>query len=348
MRSAASRPVTRRRAEGMTGIGHSRPGGRLLSLSLVLLTSRALGAAPCPPAAEVAGDMELVEQVGQELGRRGIAVGAPASLECNAVLATVTRGDSTLHVVIDDQGRRSERDVGSLDAAVALIESWARTDLPDLLLSRQATPRKVTPPPLVVTDLSSPLPSSFTLALAVDVALSDDGANWGGAAFSGCAAYGPVCALFTARWSVSSVRSLHPEHRTDLDALLGVRVPLRWGLFTLGPSLSVGVGWLRSSRAAFELEKECSGGPDDVCVGTEIPAATANATSLRTEAGVLLSLSPTEHVGVDFTIGLTVAPLSKDHLLPDDALTLPEPVIPLSGEPRWALRTALGVHWSGP
>jgi hypothetical protein len=69
----------------------------------------------------------------------------------------------------------------------------------------------VSPPPLVPSESVGPAPSSFTLALAVDVALSDDGGNWAGAAFSGCATYGPICALFTARGSTSSVRSLHPE-----------------------------------------------------------------------------------------------------------------------------------------
>ncbi len=294
--------------------------------------------------------MELVEQMGTELARRGIAVNELAiGSDCVPVRATISPGDHTLLVtIVDAQGRRSEREVGSLEAAAALVESWARTDVPDPLLSRRATPRRVTPPPLVPSEPAGPLPSSYTLGLAVDVALSDDGANWGGAMLSGCATYGPICALFTARWSVSSVRSLHPEHRTEMSALLGARLPLTFGVFTLAPSLSVGMGWLRASRDAFELGNDCSEQPDDVCVGTEIAASTANTTSLRTEAAVLLSLSPTDQVGVDFTLGFTWAPLSKRHLLPDDALTLPDPVIPLAGEPRWALRTALGVHWSGP
>jgi hypothetical protein len=118
-------------------------------------------------------------------------------------------------------------------------------------------------------------------------------------------------------------------------------------VFTLAPSVTVGMGWLRASREAFALESHCDASAD-VCVRTEIAEATANATSLRTEAALLLSISPVEKVGLDFTLGLTLAPMSKDHLLPDDAQTLPEPVIPLGGEPRWALRAALGVHWSGP
>src|SRR5262245_6514163 len=102
----------------MSDRGHLPLSGCLLGLCAgIAAPMPAFGTAPCPPAAEVAGDMPLVEQIGKELTRRGISVSSEPASSCAAVHATVTEGDHTLHLTIDDaEGRRSERDIGSLDA----------------------------------------------------------------------------------------------------------------------------------------------------------------------------------------------------------------------------------------
>src|SRR5690606_9252492 len=117
-----------------------------LSVGVALLSTpvqaQAEGGPSCSATVEVTGDMEVAQDISAMLSRRGLPPPShPSVSACPPVTARVREHAGMLEVEIDDgQGRRQERRVGSLEAAAALIESWARVDLPDPLLSRRPRP----------------------------------------------------------------------------------------------------------------------------------------------------------------------------------------------------------------
>jgi hypothetical protein len=224
---------------------------------LVLASSRAAGAAPCPVTAVLDGDAALVEPIDAELVRRGIAT--TPSESCPVAKAHVERRDDRAAItvtVVDPSGRRSERTLADPDAAAALIESWARQDMNAAALLGWLEPEVPAPEAERQIDIGAPNvrasthPSRtrdpVTLSASAESARAFNATTYIGGRVSACGQIGPVCAGVTGR-------ILAGDSRTTYDALVTIDAPFEVASRTVVlVGAGAGPGWFHAPRSVNE------------------------------------------------------------------------------------------------
>ncbi|MDZ4696846.1 MAG: hypothetical protein SGI86_17035 [Deltaproteobacteria bacterium] len=285
---------------------------------------------------------EVASEVTAFLSRSGIANNFAAA-GCGIVLARVDRVGGGLQVRIKDaSGRISQRDVSSVAAAGALIESWARSDVPASLLfpidEGDATVVDVQRDAIA----SAPVVAAvFGVAFSAETTVSDDGSSWMGARASGCVRVGAVCVGVLGRFA-SDMENQRPasevaRERTAVDGLLGVGMPIGIGGLTLQPGVAFGVGWLRSQITQFESTRnanedvEVDGDADAEEEEDSLVTDVRSGVGLRAEASMTLGWKVHRAIGVELTLATTVAPAAETV---DESLLL--------------YRGSIGVRWGTP
>jgi hypothetical protein len=272
-------------------------------VSFALATSMAtvlLAAAPgsearsaCGPAAILEGGQELVASIGAALTEHRVATSAPEG--CPAVRVQLGRHDRAIAVTIQDAyGRRVERQLSSIAAAGALIESWA---MPLFVIEIGPGPLEDSAPPVLATEARAPPTRRRSLALAgvFETAYAIDGSIWVGGSAGGCVLVGMACTGLLARFASmrDQVRQSQERDevaallsRQELEGLLTAAVPIQAGRLGLWPGLGVGLGWLR---------------------GTDHTGVTPPATGQQLAARLDLSLTASLPLGRDFSLAALLA-----------------------------------------
>jgi hypothetical protein len=288
---------------------------------------------------QLEGEPQLTAQLGQTLLRRSVATQAPAG--CPLLHARLSRSHGGIVVSVHQGRGESERLVGDLTVAAALIESWVRSDISSpLLLAPEllAAPAAIAPPPPPVAVAVAPRPR-FSATVLFEPGVDKDGTAWLGGSLHGCAPVGPLCLGVVLRLAGDLPLALPSglsDHRVLVDALGSLSWPLRWRRLTLSPGLGIGAGWVHHSIRQSPPTKRDS---DDLAP-TAVQAV-ANDGGLRVELGLRLALRL--RAGLGLAAGLAF-----------DAALLDSPGAPLgTGESLpmtpWAtLRGGLGLCWSSP
>ncbi len=285
----------------------------------------------CPPAARVNGPAAVVSGIREILDRRGIR--PEGGTGCPVTTARLRRVGAMIEVgVTDVYGRSSLRLVTDAETAVALIESWARTDMdasllePGNLQARPAMPKSSVEPEATVR--KRPANPTFALDLLTSTTLASDGSFWIDGNLSGCVFFGPVCVggLVKAAFDTGTTgeSSKQGTGRVGLDVLLVADFPFRLGSLTLTPGMGVGAGWLRSS-----------GGTG---TGEERDDAEIDAGGLRLGASLRLIVPLGRSFSVELGLFADYSPLAHTSSFLQDTVVL-------AGEPRWYLRGGLGIRY---
>ncbi len=292
---------------------------RLIVLSIIICPGATTSgrAATCPDVVLVNADPDLAPTLRAQLGADGFATVAVTS--CLSTIADVRRVDAGFVVhVTDSNGRTSERSVQEITAAIAVIESWARTDLATPLLASRAQP-----------PTSAPAPSAAwttRLQAAAETTLASDSSLWFGATATACTSLAPFCV--GPRLRVAYDSGLYGDYdvtqssRLDVDLLVAAELPLEIGPVTLVPGLGAGVGWLHGERTTSSgAHDQDRGGPRlDARVAVEVPLG---------------------RVAFVAYVGITVSPVADTSVTRDaDGTYWP-------GEPRFAGELGLGIRLGG-
>lgn len=211
------------------------------------------GAAPenCPQVVQLQGDSSFAAAIGQALRRRGIATQPVAG--CPAVHAQLQRHGTLLAITVHEEVRLGERIVADVATAVAVIESWVRSDISAPLLALPPPPPALPPAPLPPAAPAPPIQivasrTRFAIDLAAEVGVDTDSTAWIGASLRGCLVVKTVC-LGLAWRMAGDLPSLQPngifDQRLAADFLGTLAVPLRVGWMRFIPSIGLGAGWLR-------------------------------------------------------------------------------------------------------
>lgn len=306
----------------------------MVPLSLALLLSHPMtedAATGCGPAARVEGEARLASAVSRALSARGVRSAAEPG--CTTSIVYVERAGTSLQVTPPSSELGSPRQVSGVEAAAALIESWARHDLSAPLL--QTRTLYLRPPSAAKTKLQ------LRLSMAFDVALDTHGTAWLGAVLRGCIQAGPACPGLVVRVAGAASDAVGPtEERfallsADLLASLGFPISLR--RVTLQPVLAAGLGLMRA-----QLQSPLSGRTVDG--------------SFRGEAGLILSVLLGRGLGLDLSLllGVNLPPKSGAHVLyqpPDrhQGRGSDDPRLIAVPENAWgSLRGSVGLSWMGP
>ncbi|CAN5877536.1 hypothetical protein BH11MYX3_BH11MYX3_39540 [soil metagenome] len=215
-------------------------------LASALVISRGALAAPCAPAAVVAGDPTLAAAVGELLGSHGIE--STESTECPAVHAQVMRRGDAIVVTRISPGSEptAEHLVSELATAATVIESWTRDDLEavSLISSAHTTPALDYAGPPAVTRLAAPPAPRVRAFGAFETSFADDRSGWVGMVVGGCVQVGVVCASVRGRFAAVAfgARAWNNIERHAVDVLVGGDIPLRFGATTLSFGFGAGMG----------------------------------------------------------------------------------------------------------
>lgn len=219
----------------------------LIALGVLALAASEASADPCPPAVDLSGDANLVESVGAELRKRGIATTG----SCDGRQAIVSRdGDD---VVVDiDSASRSVRGVGT---AAAVIESFVREEVSSPLLAARRAPVLSAPerPDVLVVVAERERPSGWHFTAIGEATIANDGSGWGGMAFGACRMIGPLCPGVRLRGSM--VTGDDPNdgmYRKASDLLVGLDVPFTIGRFLVMPGVAGGIGGMTTNNRAMD------------------------------------------------------------------------------------------------
>lgn len=240
---------------------------RLIGFAFVLAATAGRAAAdpPCKPSAHLKGERAVVNAIEPMLRARGIEVVTAASPEspafvagaCRYVSAEVATGGSRIMVwVTDADGRRAQRLTEDAEAAVTVIESWARGDLVDPLLAARATldvgSFDTASSPTVTSSGTTRSRPRYLVTAGSDLGVSGDGGVWASARAQGCGMIEGFCIGGALRYAIDLERSGDTAEldtgRTALAlALIGER-PLRRGRFVVSPGLGVGLVSVTATR----------------------------------------------------------------------------------------------------
>ncbi len=213
--------------------------------SALLIPSGAV-AAPCAPAAVVAGDPTLAAAVGELLGSHGIQ--STESTECPAIHAQVMVRGAAIVVTRMVSGAESSRDrvVSELATAAAVIESWTHNDLEtaSFTFSANTEPALAAVGPPAVTRLATPPGPRVRAFGAFETSFADDRSGWIGTVVGACVQVGVVCASVRGRFAavVFGARAWNNIERNAEDVLVGGDIPLRFGSTTLSFGFGAGMG----------------------------------------------------------------------------------------------------------
>ncbi|MDX2087787.1 MAG: hypothetical protein SFX73_08055 [Kofleriaceae bacterium] len=209
-------------------------------LSLSLLAPAAGRADDCPPAAELHGDADVIEDVARVLVARGIAL-ASADAECVPIVAHVDRRDQAIIVRVGE----AERSVREAETAATVIESFARDDVHAPLLPAAAS-RARRPPSVPPRDVAESVePSAETVQgphafASLESTLASDRTGWLGLQLGACTMVGPVCVAGRLRTSALASNPDDETRRTSWELLLGIDVPFVVRGWLVSPGFGAG------------------------------------------------------------------------------------------------------------
>lgn len=211
-------------------------------LSLSLLAPAAGRADDCPPAVELHGDADVIEDVARELVARGIDL-ASAAVDCVPIVAHVDRRDDTIIVRVGE----AVRTVREAETAATVIESFARDDvnaplLPNTVAAPVAPPQRLPPARTVAESVEPPAetvrgPHAFA---SLESTLASDRTGWLGLHLGACTMVGPVCVAGRLRTSALASNPDDETRRTSWELLLGVDVPFVVRGWLISPGFGAG------------------------------------------------------------------------------------------------------------
>lgn len=301
------------------------------ALIAVVIFATTARAEPCPPAAALSGDDELVHEVRALLEARGITDERP---RCPATRAHVERRGHRILVAVAGRpdragagdGETIEREVSEVATAATVIESWTRSDVAAPLLESREVPVGVERAPTVSPPAASP-PAARGIQLFAggETSFASDRTVWQGMQLAACIMLGPICAA--ARVHGGKVIA-HPASwdgfaRHGAEIYVGIDIPIALGRARLTPGFAAGYGamFTRHIRDGEPMGVENSGPRAEVHAGVSLPI--------------------TAHLAVDVvaTGALTQAASTEIHGDP------PDPSLIYPAEPRALFRVAVGVRY---
>jgi hypothetical protein len=235
----------------------------------------------CGPAAIVWGDEAATRELQPRLAAAGIDV-TPAG-ECDAVQVEIADRNGRLDVTLIDGEETIARQVASLDAAAAWIESWLRPDLAEPLLA----PRPVAGGPqsgsagwggpeghegpsldgLRTIRLPRFDRPTMSFGVGVSAASGDDASTWSGLDAGGCVFLGPVCA------GIGGSIAGDGGDRGTSEISARATAPIRLShALSIAPSIGVGIGRTDAAAAPMCTDDDPANEPccgDGVCDGDE-------------------------------------------------------------------------------
>ena len=172
---------------------------QLFVVMMLLAPVGAVWGQVCEPAARVEGDARIALQVAEELAVIGIGADAGPACPIAWVHAEILAG-GWLYLRVDDQGRVAEREVASVKAAAAVVDSWLRAA--PRIARRVAPSVEAAEVPSVLGELEDPLPRvvvrrpetvTSSVRVAGQVGVDTFGMGWAGGTMSACARWGRAC-----------------------------------------------------------------------------------------------------------------------------------------------------------
>lgn len=302
---------------------------RLLAL-LVIVSAQLAHAEPCPPAATLTGDDDLVRAIRALLGARGIADETP---RCPAVRARVERRGAWLVVGVERPGSAQagspggviERSVSEVATAATVIESWTRSDVAAPLLASRAVPPADAAEPVAAAG-SPPAARGIQLFAAEETSVASDGTVWQGMQLAACIMVGPICAAARLHGGkvISRPASWDGFDRRGAEVYIGIDVPIALGSARLTPGFAAGYGEMFTRHAS-----------DGEPMGMEIGGP-------RAEVHAAISWPLTAHLAVDL---VTTGALTQATRVESHGRGVPDPTVVFPAEPRALLRFAIGVRY---
>ncbi len=297
---------------------------RGLLASALLIPSVAV-AAPCKPAAVVAGDPRLVAAVGELLANHGIE--SIDSAACPAIHAEVMARGTAIVVVrmLPGDGTSGERVVSELATAATVIESWTRDDLDAtaFTVTGKAAPLTAPARARTVTYLvSAPTPQVRAFG-AFETSFADDRSGWIGMMVGACVQLGVVCASVRGRFAavVFGARAWNHIERHGQDVLVGGDIPVRLGDTTLSFGFGAGMGSTHSGLKEAHAMR-----------GTQT-------SGLRADAHVAWAIPLFRSLAFDLSASVDAAQVT-------DVETSSKAMI--AGEPRFIARIGAGLRLGAP
>jgi hypothetical protein len=294
---------------------------------LALLLAQQVQAA-CATVPQLYGDPALVASVTEALTRRG---GAGLGSDCSPLQVQLSWQDGHYAVAIQDpSGRRSERQVASVEMVATLIETWMVPGIGEPAPApAPPTPPSSPAPPLMVAVVAPPTPPRLVLSAQAESALANDSSLWMGLGAMACLRWGRFCPGMLMRFADDEGWSGNNDgatgSRRSVEALLASHARIPLGRVRLLPRLGVGIAWTWGG--------EPKGRHD------EGPPPQDNRGRLRVEAGITGQLVVRERWALSLDLSSELAPLALDTRI-SDPRALHEPWI--------FTRLGLGVAWGTP
>ncbi len=294
-----------------------------------------------------------------ELALRGDGIETVPMGACPAVRVSVTRRGEVISVFIDDaDGRTSTREVGTVEAAATLVETWVRSDLSFAGLearlaatgpaatSGEAETTRTNPEPQPIADqVQTPTDehSRFRVGLAAEASGGYDGSAWFGGRLGGCVRLGPACVGLTGRVAydpgVAGDTKELDGHRLALDGRAVADFPVEWRKVSLVPGVGIGGGWFRSHGYAVRDEERDNTGEN---ADEENKSGVVKDTGgLRIDAHLALLVLLRHSLALELDLGTGISVPSHTTPYSGEGLYL-------AGEPRGFIRGGLGLVYGAP
>ncbi|HET7499515.1 MAG TPA: hypothetical protein VFK02_00875 [Kofleriaceae bacterium] len=338
-----------------------------LALAALSLVERTTGAEPCPPRAELTGDVAAVARVRDELGRLGVATGA-ASPGCRSVRAHVQldEGGAIAVAIVDDSRRSEGRLVSDAALAAAWIDSWVHDELDASWEPQRDPPARAAAP---IASSGAVVARRSVLdrgALAVDYeqSFTGDAASWSGGSAAGCAVLGPVCVGLRVRYAHQQPGDpVEPTaERIELAALATASVGFSLGRMAIVPELGLGAGRLAEQHSAIckpVTDPSCTDPScEQVCLddsGNEVVGTVTRKVAsyqARTAAALRIAVPLFDGVWLDGIASITYVPFAHAdpfNLDPKGLPLLPDPSLyMLPGEPTSTVQLGIGLRVGVP
>lgn len=312
--------------------------------------------APCAPAVQLEGSPRLVAGLSRALSRRGIVSSAPAG--CPVLIVRLGEQGALMTLTMREERRRSERTVADLDTAVAVIDSFARSDISAPLLAAPPSAPLPPRPPLHQPSQApaQPQPDSaqaprLAVMLMPTAAVDANVAPWLGADLRLCTRLGPLCVGMLFRFAAdlpSLRRDGLLDQRFASEIYATAELPLRLSSrFTFAPGVGLGAGWVRHrvhGRSGTPPPPGTSSDPDNDS-DDYFDLAEVNDGGLRIELRLLLACRLGAGLALALDASGSAAPIDS----PAVALVLGKDMAERVTPTPWgALHFGLGLRWSGP
>jgi hypothetical protein len=302
-----------------------------------------------------------------------------SSASCDNVRADVQPSAGGLTVRLrGDDGRTAVRVVSSELIAAMWIESWTRRDL--------GTPLLPAPPPAAPPGSDRRVPrapdaprTSLSVGLDTRAVTGSDDVDTRAYGANVCTRIGPLCAgldlHFDQRGDLTANDGWTRAHRTRVDALATVRLPVALGRATVAPNLGLGLGYTGTTRQEpgddpLIMDPNCDPAPADPMDPNQPPEPcpqplpvyigdgfAAHTVAVRIHGGLGLSVPITSQVSLELSAGITLSPLAhREAFSPDsepntdpappDGMT--DPLLALPGEAFRSTYWGIGLRVGRP